>query len=58
MLVGNKKNDTSYAELKWLWQGEEGNFDGPHLAAWYQVYNQTQLNSQMEKNKAVAKEKH
>ena len=51
MLVENKKNDFSYAELKWYWKGDEGNFDGPDLAAWYQVYNQTQLSKNVKNAK-------
>ena len=43
MLLKNKRTDFSYAEKKRRFKGENGTFSSIDLAAWYRVWNQTQL---------------
>ena len=43
MLMSNKKADFSYATHKRKWRGEEGVFNSDDLAAWFRVWNQTQI---------------
>ena len=53
MLIKNQTRDFSYAERKIRFLGEEGAFNSADLAAWYQVWDQTQI----EKYKAVQSKK-
>ena len=54
MLMSNKKADFSYATHKRKWKGEEGVFNSDDLAAWFRVWNQTQIDKYKQlKNKRV-----
>ena len=44
-LMSNKKADFSYAVMKRRFYGKNGTFNSVDLAAWYRVYDQTEIDS-------------
>ena len=42
-LVKNQVREFSHAERKTLFRGDHGAYDSSHLQAWFQVWDQTQV---------------
>jgi len=43
MYTKNWKYNTSVAEMKRVWKGEEGQFKAQDLRAWYRIYDSTKI---------------